>query len=76
MARHAMDLNAKYPEDWTDDMALETKARHRQDMDAMLAPIKSGALAIETVFAGVNGCETRLGWPVTALTVQRQPSDR
>ncbi|HWA90374.1 MAG TPA: hypothetical protein VG889_10085 [Rhizomicrobium sp.] len=76
MAHHSMDLNGKYPDDWTDDKALDTKARHRQDMDSVLGRVESGALTIEKVFADVNACETRLGWPVTTLTVQRQPPAR
>lgn len=75
MANHSMDLNRKYPEDWDGDQALATKARHRQDMDAVLARIKSGEIAVEQVFAEVNACETRLGMPVTALKVERQPND-
>lgn len=75
MVNHSMDLNRKYPEDWTDDQALATKARHRQEMDAVLAKVKSGETTIEQVFADVNACETRLGMPVTALKVERQPND-
>lgn len=75
MANHSIDLNRKYPEDWDGDRALATKARHRQDMDAVLAKIKSGETAIEQVFADVNACETRLGMPVTSLKVERQPND-
>ncbi len=75
MANHSIDLNRKYPEDWDGDQALATKARHRQDMDAVLAKVKSGEIAIEQVFADVNACETRLGMTVTALKVERQPND-
>lgn len=75
MAHHSIDLNHKYPEDWADDEVQESKTRHRRDMDAVLADIKGGKITIEQVFADVNACETRLGWPVTALTVGRQPTD-
>lgn len=75
MAHHSIDLNNKYPEDWTDDKVQDSKARHRQDMDAVLAQIKSGEITIENVFADVNACETRLGMPVTTLVVGRQPKD-
>ncbi len=75
MARHSIDLNRKYPEDWTDDKALDSKARHRQDMDAVLAKLKSGEITIEQVFADVNACETRLGFPVTTLAVDHVPAD-
>ncbi len=75
MANHSIDLNRKYPEDWDGDQALATKARHRQDMDAVLAKVKAGEIAVEQVFADVNACETRLGMPVTALKVGRQPTD-
>lgn len=75
MANHSIDLNRKYPEDWTDDQALETKRRHRADMDAVLGRIKSGETTIEQVFAEVNACETRLGMPVTTLAVTAAPVD-
>ena len=75
MANHSIDLNRKYPEDWTDDKALDTKRRHREDMDAVLAQIKSGQLTIEQVFADVNACETRLGMPVTTLEVSAAPAN-
>ena len=75
MAHHSIDLNDKYPEDWTDDKVLDTKGRHRKDMDAVLAQIKSGQITIEKVFADVNACETRLGMPVSTLAVGRQPPD-
>ena len=75
MANHSIDLNRRNPEDWTDDQALASKARHRRDMDAVLAKIKSGDTTIEQIFAEVNACETRLGMPVTALKVGRQPDD-
>ncbi|MBV9990355.1 MAG: hypothetical protein JOZ72_03600 [Alphaproteobacteria bacterium] len=75
MANHSIDLNRKYPEDWTDDEALDTKRRHHGDMEEVLARIKSGDTTIEQVFAGVNACETRLGMPVSVLKVGRQPTD-
>lgn len=75
MAHHSIDLNRKYPEDWTDDKVQDSKARHRQDMDAVLAQLKSGEITIEQVFADVNACETRLGMPVTTLTVDHVPAD-
>lgn len=75
MARHSIDLNNKYPEDWTDENVQASKTRHRQDMDAMLAQIKSGQITIEQVFAEVNTCETRLGWPVTTLAVDHVPAN-
>jgi len=75
MVHHTMDLNQKYPEDWTDDKVQDSKLRLRRDMDAALAEIKSGQLTIEQVFADVNACETRLGWPATTLKVGRVSTD-
>lgn len=75
MAHHSMDLNRKYPEDWTDEKIQDSRLRHRQDMDAVLAEIKSGEVSIQQVFTDVNACETRLGWPVTTLAVGRVPAD-
>jgi hypothetical protein len=75
MAHHSIDLNHKYPQDWTDDKVQDSKLRHRQDMDAVLAQLKSGEITIEQVFADVNACETRLGMPVTTLAVDHVPTD-
>jgi len=75
MANHSIELNNKYPEDWTDDKMFDTKRRHHDDMDAILAQAKSGQITIEQVFAEVNACETRLGWPVTTLVVDHIPAN-
>ena len=75
MAHHSIDLTHTYPEDWADENVQASKLRNRQDMDAVLAQIKSGEITIEQVFTDVNACETRLGMPVTTLVVSRQPTD-